>query len=367
MPAEKRNEFLDIDDSEDEQSQGYDSDADEIQKGGRSSKRRRVLEEDDHDDDEADLSDEEEEKQKEESADGKKKQQNEAPDSKDADAQDPDSAREKSPSSSSTTSKKKTKGLSKKNLLATEKAIRKSGVIYLSRIPPYMKPHKLRTLLTPCGEINRIFLAPEDPAARTRRIKAGGNKKRLFTEGWVEFVSKKDAKRACDLLNARPIGGKKGSYYCDDVWNMVYLKGFKWRHLTEQIAAEDAERASRMRAEISKDTRENKEFVRNVERAKFLDGVRATKEGKKRKRSESVGAGLDGEDMGDGEGGAAGDAATAREEGETKSRKKDDGGTDGEGVWKAKRSMTFKQVPLAEKPDKVEQPEYVTRVLSKIF
>ncbi|KAL2761078.1 hypothetical protein ACRALDRAFT_205092 [Sodiomyces alcalophilus JCM 7366] len=352
MAAEKRNEFLEIDDSEDEHSQGYDSEADEIQKGGRSSKRRKVLDrDDDDDDDEVDLSEEEEEEKKQKEAD--------ASDRKDVDAQDPDSttsasqSREKSPSSS----KKKTKGISQKQLLATEKALRKSGVIYLSRIPPYMKPQKLRSLLTPFGELNRIFLAPEDPASRTRRIKAGGNKKRLFTEGWVEFVSKKDAKRTCELLNARPIGGKKGSYYCDDVWNMVYLKGFKWRHLTEQIAAEDAERASRMRAEISRDTRENREFVRNVERAKFLDGVRATREAKKRKRSESAGEG--GEDVGD-------DVAE-REDGETKERKKDDGDDGGEKTWKAKRSMTFKQVPLAEKSDKVEQPEYVTRVLSKIF
>ena len=35
---------------------------------------------------------------------------------------------------------------------------------------------------------------------------------------------------------------KKGGYYHDDLWNMKYLNGFKWSHLTEQIAAENAER-----------------------------------------------------------------------------------------------------------------------------
>ncbi|ROT41899.1 hypothetical protein SODALDRAFT_326081 [Sodiomyces alkalinus F11] len=346
MAPEKRNEFLEIDDSEDEQGQGYDSDADDIRKGGRSSKRRRILEQNEDDDEGADLSEEEEEEKQKEGTDRKDADA-------DADALDPTSttstsqSREKAPSSSSAATKK-TKGISQKNLLATEKAMRQSGVIYLSRIPPYMKPQKLRSLLTPCGEINRIFLAPEDPAARTRRVKAGGNKKRLFTEGWVEFVSKKDAKLTCDMLNARPIGGKKGSYYCDDVWNMVYLKGFKWRHLTEQIAAEDAERASRMRAEISRDTRENKEFVRNVERAKFLDGVRATKEAKKRKRSGSAAAAA--AEVGAGKGEGEGDAVAER-------------GV----VWEAKRSMTFKQASLAKRSDKIEQPEHVTRVLSKIF
>ena len=35
------------------------------------------------------------------------------------------------------------------------------GVIYLSRIPPFMKPQLLRSLLSKYGEILRIFLTPE--------------------------------------------------------------------------------------------------------------------------------------------------------------------------------------------------------------
>jgi hypothetical protein len=91
-----------------------------------------------------------------------------------------------------------------------------------------MKPQKLRSLLEPYGTINRIFLSPEDPAEHSRRVKNGGNKKRSYTDGWVEFVKKKDAKKAVDLLNARPIGGKKGSFYRDDIWSLLYLNGFKW-------------------------------------------------------------------------------------------------------------------------------------------
>lgn len=92
-----------------------------------------------------------------------------------------------------------------------------------------MKPQKLRSLLEPYGTINRIFLSPEDPTAHSRRVKNGGNKKRSFTDGWVEFVKKKDAKAAVDLLRGQVIGGKKGSYYRDDLWSLSYLKGFKWR------------------------------------------------------------------------------------------------------------------------------------------
>ena len=37
------------------------------------------------------------------------------------------------------------------------------------------------------------------------------------------------------MLNAQPIGGKKGSRWRDDVWTMKYLPKFKWNMLTEQI------------------------------------------------------------------------------------------------------------------------------------
>jgi ESF2/ABP1 family protein len=111
-----------------------------------------------------------------------------------------------------------TKPLTKKNLVDTEAAIKKSGVVYISRIPPYMNPGKLRSLLEPYGKINRLFLSPEDPAARTRRIKSGGNKKRNFTEGWVEFVRKKDAKKACELLN---VSLKLGWLYRPNVANLL--------------------------------------------------------------------------------------------------------------------------------------------------
>src|SRR5699024_7878768 len=127
----------------------------------------------------------------------------------------------------------------------------------------------------------------------------------------------------------------KGSYYHDDIWNLVYLKGFKWHHLTEQIAAENAERASRMRAEISKATKENKEFVRNVEKAKMLDGMQAKAKSKKRKAAD-----------GDAEVAAAPAAAAGGER---------------------ERARTFKQVQQVKKADVEDQPERVTRVLSKIF
>ncbi|KAL2159490.1 hypothetical protein VTH06DRAFT_2495 [Thermothelomyces fergusii] len=329
---EKRNQFLDTGDSDDDAGHDYDS-QDDLQKGGRSAKRRRVNEDES---DAEDFSDQEEDPREdgdatvEDSTESGGKSQEKGEAEKRSKGGQPKSSTAEIPGVS--------KPLTKKNLVATEAAIKKSGVVYLSRIPPFMKPAKLRSLLEPYGKINRIFLSPEDPAEHARRVRNGGNKKRLYTEGWVEFVKKKDAKKACDLLNAQIIGGKKSSWYHDDVWALKYLKGFKWHHLTEQIAAENAERASRMRAEIAKTTRENKEFVRNVEKAKVLNGIQA-KAAAKRKKSEDEEENSGGEDVAD---------------------KSDSGPTQ-------ERRRTFKQIPQVKKRKQEEPPEQVQRVLSKIF
>ena len=225
--ADKRNQFLDAGDSDDDADRGYDSE-DDFQKGGRTAKRRRV----DDDSDAEDFSDQEDLQSDDggaELGEGAEESTAAGDAEEDKDEEQETQGQSKGDKSGSITELPGVfKPLTKKNLVASEAAIKKSGVVYLSRIPPFMKPAKLRSLLEPYGKINRIFLTPEDPTEHTRRVRSGGNKKRSFTEGWVEFVKKNDAKKACDLLNAQTIGGKKSSWYHDDVWAMKYLSGFKW-------------------------------------------------------------------------------------------------------------------------------------------
>ena len=77
----------------------------------------------------------------------------------------------------------------------------------------------------------------ESPDAKRAylRKKFTSTKKIHFTEGWVEFKDKRVARSVAEMLNAQPIGGKKGSRWRDDVWTMKYLPKFKWHMLTEQI------------------------------------------------------------------------------------------------------------------------------------
>ena len=86
-------------------------------------------------------------------------------------------------------SKPKIKALTPRQLAESQRKARKTGVIYLSRIPPYMKPTTVRQLLSPYGDLLRVFLSPETAVQHAKRVKAGGNRKKSFTEGCKEYTT----------------------------------------------------------------------------------------------------------------------------------------------------------------------------------
>jgi len=158
------------------------------------------------------------------------------------------------------------------------------GVVYMSRLPPFMKPAKIRNIFSQYGEVGRLFLQPEDVSVRKKRKKHGGSGRKLFTEGWIEFKDKCIAKAVAQSLNNTPIGGKKGGYYHDDIWNIKYLPKFLWGHLSEKIAYEKATKEQRMRTEISQAKKEANFYLQNVEKGKAIDAMEA----RKRKRADQV-------------------------------------------------------------------------------
>lgn len=167
-----------------------------------------------------------------------------------------------------------------KSAKSYERKKRKRGVIYMSRVPPFMRPVKVRSLMEQYGVVSNIYLVPEDKSIRKNRKKSGGNTRKKFVEGWIEFEDKKLAKRVAESLNNTKIGGKKRSYYHDDIWNLKYLKGFKWRHLTEKIAYDRRMRETRLNAEMAKAARENNAYVEHVEQARLIEKIRARKKRK---------------------------------------------------------------------------------------
>ncbi|KAJ3273268.1 Activator of basal transcription 1 [Terramyces sp. JEL0728] len=165
------------------------------------------------------------------------------------------------------------KPLDEKSLKDFQAKIEKTGVCYMSRVPPFMKHTKLRSMLSKYGEIGRIYLNPEDAKIAARRKKYKHNKRQNFVEGWIEFMDKKIARKVAALLNNTNMGGKKRGYYYDDIWNIKYLPKFKWNHLTEQLAYELKVKEQKLRTEMDQVKRENKMYLKNVEKAKMLEAI----------------------------------------------------------------------------------------------
>lgn len=156
----------------------------------------------------------------------------------------------------------------------------KPGVLYFSRLPPYLRPNTLRRLLSAHGSIGNIFLTPESPAAYSRRVRSHhGNKKRQYVDGWVEFKHKRHAKACRDAINGRTTAqsmgvgkSRKGAgWYRDDVWSVRYLRGFTWDDLMREGRGEEREREEKVRVGLAREKRLRSGFLDAIESAKIQE------------------------------------------------------------------------------------------------
>ena len=106
---------------------------------------------------------------------------------------------------------------------------KKPGIIYLSSIPPGFNVSCTIAFFSQFGKVGRVFLQPgkiyklwkNEKFTFTKRnisspisdLKEKNKRKdkiaRNFTEGWIEFQSKRAAKEVATNLNNTPVGGKK--------------------------------------------------------------------------------------------------------------------------------------------------------------
>ncbi|XP_065346696.1 activator of basal transcription 1-like [Cloeon dipterum] len=158
-----------------------------------------------------------------------------------------------------------------------EKKKTKTGILYLPNIPPYMNATILREMLTPFGEIGRIFLQKDAKAgARFKKV-------RRYSEGWVEFKSKRKAKECLAMLNNQKMSDRKKSKFYDQLWSFKYLPRFKWAHLSERLAYERAVHRQRVRTEVSQAKKEASHFqlsldksekIRHMQKKQMLENVK---------------------------------------------------------------------------------------------
>ncbi|KAL4939295.1 hypothetical protein BDV06DRAFT_199210 [Aspergillus oleicola] len=309
MTTRKHNEFLDIaSDSDEDNDAGYDSEAAEESKG-RTTKRRKTQSRDEGLESGSEGEGSGSEAEDEEGSDaegggvrlsGKKQAQAQLDDDgEEQDHDDHEDGDEKSqgdqylevpasPSTSKSEKKKTSKPLDTDKLKSKPKK-NKTGVVYLSSLPPYLKPFALKSLLEArgFGPITKVFLSPEvRPSSAPKRR---SNKRKTYSDGWVEFASKKTAKICAESMNASIVGGKKGGWYHDDVLNLKYLKNFKWADLTEQIERERNEREAKRRIEDTRARKEEKVFLQGYEKGKMLEGMQKKNEQKRRRKMQAGG------------------------------------------------------------------------------
>ena len=164
----------------------------------------------------------------------------------------------------------------------------KRGVVYISTLAPGMNPGVVRKLLSAHATIHRLYLEPEDPSKRKRRIANGGHTAERFVEGWVEFESRKDAKRVARVVDGSRVGPRKASRFYEDIWRIKYLPGFTWDHLTEKTEFERRQRAQRLKLELARAKKDDEAFLQRLEKSKQVKGMeerRGVNEAKRVKRS----------------------------------------------------------------------------------
>ncbi|PWY79727.1 hypothetical protein BO70DRAFT_362863 [Aspergillus heteromorphus CBS 117.55] len=274
---------------------GYDSEAAEEQRSkNRAVKRRRTSTTQDlhglddcSDDNDSDANDEsEEETTKGKSRAKKLKRAASASDNGDEDEDEDEVSNSDKEEPTTLTAKTALKAKTKK---VPNKKKKKTGVVYLSSLPPYLKPMSLKSLIEQrsFSPVLRVFLAPM--VKSTSAPRRASNKRKMYSEGWVEFASKKTAKICAETLNASIVGGRKGGWYHDDVWNMKYLRGFSWDDLMETVRNERSQREARQRIEDSRARKEDKVFLEGYERGKVIEGIQEKRRQKKNAAAAAAG------------------------------------------------------------------------------
>eukprot|EP00835_Amoeboradix_gromovi_P002411 NODE_136_length_18060_cov_0.656645.p9 type:complete len:223 gc:universal NODE_136_length_18060_cov_0.656645:15974-15306(-) len=139
-----------------------------------------------------------------------------------------------------------------------------SGIVYLSRIPPFMKPEKVKFIFSRFGEVNRVYLEPYDNVITKKR-------KVNYKQGWLEFKNSEDAKECALSLNNNVVGGK--GFHCDDIWNVKYLNKFKWHHLQTQLSRSKAIKQSKLRLLKAKVTKEHMFYADQIKSSQKTQSI----------------------------------------------------------------------------------------------
>jgi ESF2/ABP1 family protein len=76
------------------------------------------------------------------------------------------------------------------------------------------------------------------------------------------------AKRVAQDLNNSQVGGKRRNPWYFELWNLKYLKDFRWTHLNERKAYEQELKKQKLRQEVALAKKESTFYIQNYEKSK---------------------------------------------------------------------------------------------------
>lgn len=136
----------------------------------------------------------------------------------------------------------KQKTVKKSKAAKLKRKVANTGIVYMSRVPPHMKPNMLRQKLEAHGKVGKIYMVPTqtDPKDLKAELKARKTqymkRSREFSEAWIEFEDKEEAEGIAQMLNCQPMGGKKRSRHSEDLWNLKFVPDMKWDDLMSEFS-----------------------------------------------------------------------------------------------------------------------------------
>merc|ERR1712170_2311 len=160
-------------------------------------------------------------------------------------------------------------GLTKK-MNEWNKKTEKRGIVFISYVLPLMSANALREYCQPFGKITKIYLVPENELITRKRLKFTKDKRKRFIKGWIEFSDKVQGKEFVKMCNGQLMKGKRGSKFYHDIWNLKYLKNFKWSQLKQKISLNKAIHKSKLTFELNLAKRENQFIESNIGKKNHL-------------------------------------------------------------------------------------------------
>lgn len=167
------------------------------------------------------------------------------------------------------------------------------GVIHFANIPVGWTRANVIRYFEEFGEVTRVFLKKKESSGVASARK---RQRVLFSEGWIEFRKRKDARRVALLLDGQEVKGGKCGRSSGTRMMLSYMRGFEFGSLYEEVMEGRRSREARLQAQYARLRKESQLYMDLLEgkhqQNQLKKRIALKKEGEREKRHRD---GTDGE------------------------------------------------------------------------